>query len=271
MKGWVGALATLLVISALSFGGIEDTSTEFKTERELRFVSDDGAIHTHSGHLEIKMKGGQDYAILPNGTVVLEIPLNRIPADAASFRSEFESKITLLNRFPDDLSDPVAWVSTREHSHDLDALDDANLKVHTLVRIESDGKRLHDRSFCSVHQVPMELRNVGVQFGMLTFSAAERYCQEYFPHCRDFGMGGCTIPEGEEYKTVPIYICATCVMACQEYKADHPEPKQIDRFNLETRRPCRIRSKPARFHHEETCSPRPREFAVVRPGRGWFT
>lgn len=225
MKGWFGTLATLLVAPAFSFGGIEDTSADFKTERELRFVSGDGATHTYSGRLEIKKKGDQDYAVLRDGPTIVEVTLDQLSADPASFRSGLESKITLLDRFPDDSSAPIAWVSTREHSDNLDALDDANLKVHTLVRIESDGKRIYDRSFCAVHQIPMELRNVGVAFGLLKFSAAERYCQEHFPNYRDFGMGGCTIPEGEEYKTVPIYICATCVTACNEYKARHPDPK----------------------------------------------
>jgi hypothetical protein len=107
-------------------------------------------------------------------------------------------------------------------------LDDAHNQLQTLISVESDRKRIYDRSFCSVHQVAMEPRSVKIAFGMLMFSSAERYCQEHFPHYLDFGIGGCVMSDGDESKTIQIYICPACVTACNEYKAAHPEPPRSD-------------------------------------------
>ena len=93
-------------------------------------------------------------------------------------RSGLECKVTVLNRVPDDLWSPTAWVGKRDHIDYDDLLDDAHNNLQTLLSIESDGKRQYDRSFCSVHQVAMESRNVEIAYGMLAFPAAERYCQD---------------------------------------------------------------------------------------------
>jgi hypothetical protein len=194
-----------------------------ETERELKYVGGDGATRSYSGRVEIKKKDNQDYAVMHSDIAVLEIQLLSLEADAAGLRSGLDCKITVLNRFPDDLRAPTAWIGKREHLDDQDMRDDAHDQLQTLVSIESDGKRIYDRSFCSVHQVAMELRSVNVAFGMLAFPSAERYCQEHFPHYRDFGIGGCVMSEGDENKTIQIYICPACVKACNEYKAAHPE------------------------------------------------
>jgi hypothetical protein len=194
-----------------------------ESDRELKFVRGDGVTRTYAGNLEIKKKGNQEYAVVHDDTAVLEMPLAPFEAEAAAFRSGLNCKITLLHRFPDDLWAPTAWIGKREHLDDQDMRDDAHDQLQTLVSIESDGKRIYDRSFCSVHQVAMELRSVNVAFGMLAFPSAERYCQEHFPHYRDFGIGGCVMSEGDENKTIQIYICPACVKACNEYKAAHPE------------------------------------------------
>jgi hypothetical protein len=106
--------------------------------------------------------------------------------------------------------------------------DDAHDQLQTLIRVESNGKRIYDRSFCSVHQVAMELRSVKVAFGLLAFPSAERFCQEHFPHYRDFGIGGCVMTAGDEDKNIQIYGCPACVTACNAYKAAHPEPPRSD-------------------------------------------
>jgi hypothetical protein len=191
---------------------------------ELKFVSGDGVTRTYSGRLEIKQKANQDYAIVRDNAEVLEIPLVSLSTDAAGFRRGLECTIVVQNLTPDDLSSPVAWVGKREHVDAQDLLDDAHNQLQTLIKVESDGKRIYDRSFCSVHQRTMELRNVSVAFGMLAFSSAELYCQDKFPHYRDFGIGGCVMGEGDEHKMIPIYICPACVTACNEYKAAHPAP-----------------------------------------------
>jgi hypothetical protein len=58
-----------------------------ETERELKFVSGDGATRSYSGRVEMKKKGDQNYAIMHDDTAVLEIPLASLEADAAAFRS----------------------------------------------------------------------------------------------------------------------------------------------------------------------------------------
>lgn len=193
-------------------------------EGEFKLTSGDGATRTYSGHLEIKKKGNQDYAVVHKDSAVLEIPLPALTANAAGVRSGINCKITVVNRLPADLWAPIAWVGKREHLDDQDMRDDAHNQLQTLVSVESNGKRIYDRSFCSVHQVAMELRTVEVAFGLIAFSSAERYCQDHFPHYRDFGIGGCLISEGDENKTIQIYICPACVAACNEYKAANPEP-----------------------------------------------
>ena len=191
---------------------------------ELKFVSGDGVTRTYSGRLEIKKKEDQDYAVVRDDLAVLEIPLVSLSADAAGLRPGIECTIAVQNQPPDDLWSPIAWVGKREHLDAQDMLDDAHNQLQTLIKVESDGKRIYDRSFCAVHQRTMELRNVGVTFGLLAFSSAERYCQDHFPHYRDFGIGGCVMSKGDEDKTIPIYICPACVTACNEYKAAHPTP-----------------------------------------------
>jgi hypothetical protein len=199
-----------------------------ESEGELKFVSGDGATRSFHGRVEIKKKNNQDYALVHDHITILEIPLPPLAADAAGFRSGLHCTITVLNRFPDDLWAPTAWVGKREHLDDQDMRDDTHDQLQTLVRVESDEKRIYDRSFCSVHQVTMELRTVEVAFGMLMFPAAERYCQEHFPHYRDFGIGGCVMTKGDENKTIQIYVCPACVAACNEYKAAHPAPPDTD-------------------------------------------
>jgi hypothetical protein len=191
---------------------------------ELRLVSGDGVTRTFSGRLEVKKKDIEDYGIIREGFVVVEIPLSSLSADAAGFRAGIECTITVQHYVPDDLWAPSAWVGKREHLDAQDMIYDAHNQLQTLIKVESDGKRIYDRSFCSVHQHAMELRNVSIAFGMLAFSSAERYCQDHFPHYRDFGIGGCVMSEGDENKMIPIYICAACVAACNEYKAAHPTP-----------------------------------------------
>jgi hypothetical protein len=189
-------------------------------EGELKFVSGDGATRSYSGRVEIKEKDNQDYAVVHDNIAVLEIPLLSLQADAARLRSGLECKITVLNRFPDDLWAPTAWVGKREHLDGQDMTDDAHDQLQMLISVESDGKRIYDRSFCSVHQIAMELRTVDIAYGMLAFPAAERYCQDHFPHYRDFAIGGCVV--GDE-KTARIYLCRACLTACKEYKGAHPD------------------------------------------------
>lgn len=170
-----------------AFNGYVNSDGQLKVgfgenEGELKFVNGDGVTRTYSGRLEIKKKGNQDYAVLQDDIVILEIPLASLEAEAAAFRSGLKCKITLLHRIPDDLWAPTAWVGKREHWDGQDMLDDAHDQLQTLISVESDGKRIYDRSFCSVRQVVMEPRNVKVAFGMLAFASAERYCQEHFPH-----------------------------------------------------------------------------------------
>ena len=191
---------------------------------ELKFVSGDGGIRTYSGRLGIKKKDQVDYAVVRDTLAVLEIPLESPLINAAEFRPDLEYTITVQNLVPQDLWSPSAWVGKREHLDFQDMLDDAHNQLQTLVKVESDGKRIYDRSFCPVHQRVMELRNVGIVFGMLAFSSAERYCQDHFPYYRDFGIGGCVMTTGDENKRIPMYICSDCVTACNEYQTAHPAP-----------------------------------------------
>ena len=193
-------------------------------ERELKFVSGNGQTRSYSGRVEIKKKDDQSYAVLQEDAAVLEFPLSFPEVEAAAFQPGLDCKITVQNRVPHDLSAPAVWVGKREHADARDMLGDAHTQLQTLIAIENGGKRVYDRSFCAVHERSMELRNVGVAFGMLGFSASERYCQDHFPHYRDFGIGGCVMSEGDENKTIPIYICPDCVAACNEYKTKHAEP-----------------------------------------------
>lgn len=191
-----------------------------ETEGELKFVSGDGATRSYSGRVEIKKKDKQDYAVLRADTTVLEIPLGLLEA-TTGLGSGLECKITVLNRFPEgDLGAPIAWVGKREHLDDQDMTDDAHDQLQMLVSIESDGKRIYDRSFCSVHQAPMELHTVEIAYGMLAFSSTEQYCQKHFPNYRNFASGGCMV---DDEKTAQIYICPACVTACDEYQRAHPD------------------------------------------------
>jgi hypothetical protein len=191
---------------------------------ELRLIGGDGVTRTFSGRLEVKKKDNVDYAIVRDDLSVLEIPLSPLSADAAGFRPGIECTITVENHVSDDLWSPSAWVSKREHLDSQDMLHDVHNQLQTLIKVESDGKRIYDRSFCSVHQQAMELRNVSVAFGMLAFSSEEHYCQDHFPHYRDFGIGGCVMTKGDENKMISMYICPACITACNEYKAAHPKP-----------------------------------------------
>lgn len=186
---------------------------------ELKFVRGDGAQRTYSGRLEIKKKAEQDWAVLHDGASTVEILLASLGPEAARLKPARSCTVTVLNRIPDDLWTPMAWVGRREHIDHDDMMEDAHAHLQTLVSMEIDGKGIYDRSFCSVHQVVMELRTVEVAFGMLAFPADERYCQEQFPHYRDFAVGGCVMTPEEENKAIPMYICPACVTACNEYKA----------------------------------------------------
>ncbi|MDQ3199400.1 MAG: hypothetical protein M3Q46_09500, partial [Verrucomicrobiota bacterium] len=168
--------------------------------RELKFVRGDDAIRSYSGHVEIKRKDNQDYAVLRGSGAVVEIRLHSLGPDAAGFRRASEGIVTVLDHVPDDLWTPSAWVGKREHLDEEDMLEDAHNRFQTLLKVESGKKVIYDRSFCSVHQVSMELRTVEVAFGMLVFAPTERYCQDHFPHYRDFAIGGCVMDMNDEGK-----------------------------------------------------------------------
>jgi hypothetical protein len=196
-----------------------------EAEGELKFVRGDGATRTYSGSVGIKKKEDQEYAVLHSDGKVLEIPLLPLRVKSTGVGAGLECLVTVENRPPDDLWSPIAWVGKREHVDYKDVMDDAHNELQALVKIESNGKRIYDRSFCSVHAVAMELRTVEVAFGMLAFSDTERYCQDHFPHYRDFAIGGCVMSKEDEGKKVPIYVCPACVAGCNEYKAAQPEPR----------------------------------------------
>lgn len=193
---------------------------------ELKFVRGEGTISTYSGRLEVKQKGEQRYGVVHDDAAVIEIRLGSLSAEAAAFRSGLGCTITLEHRFPDDLWAPTAWVGRREHLDDQDMIDNAHNELHTLVKVESEGRRIYDRAVCSVHDVAMELRKVTVAFGMLAFPAVEQHCQDRFPNYRDFGIGGCVMTEGDEDKMIQKYVCPACVAACNEYKAGNPDPSK---------------------------------------------
>jgi len=181
---------------------------------ELKFVRGDGTTRTYSGRLEITKKTNEDWAVLRDGTSVIEIALISLGAEAARLQSGLECEVTVLNRISSDLGAPSVWVGKRDHIDYDDVMDDAYNDLQILISVQSDGKRLYDRSFCLVHQVAMESRNVEIAYGMLGFPAAERYCQDHFPHYRDFAVGGCMVGDEE---TAQIYVCPACVAACDAY------------------------------------------------------
>jgi hypothetical protein len=191
---------------------------------ELKFVRSTGRKSTHSGVLEVRKSDKQNWAVLRDKGSVVEIPMT-LP-EVAALPPGLKCKATVLDQIPDDLWTQMVWVGKREHLDWDDASADAHDSFQLLVKLESNGKILFDRSTCSVHHTAMKLRDVPIAYGMLAWSKAERYCNEHFPHFREFAVGGCLVGEKQSTR---IYVCPACVAACREYSRIHGAGEKTSR------------------------------------------
>jgi hypothetical protein len=190
---------------------------------ELKFVRSTGRRSTHSGVLEVRTKDKESWAVLRDKGSVLEIPMTLPEVNA--LRPGLKCKATVLDQIPDDLWTPIVWVGKREHLDSDDAISDVHDSLQLLVKVESTRTILFDRSICSVHHRAMKLRKVPIAYGMLIWTKAERYCNEHFPHFREFAVGGCLVGEKQSTR---IYVCSDCVAACKEYSRLYGEAEKTN-------------------------------------------
>lgn len=192
-------------------------------EGELKFVTHSGKETSFTGPVQIKESGDRREVSVQTQDHVIEIPLYSSKIDRRGLRNEMTCTVTVLDERSEDLDTPIAIVGQREHLDWSDSVDDAHDSFQILVKIATDNEIVFDRSICSVHRQEMELRQVSIAYGLLIFSAAERFCDDHFPYSRDYARGGCV--DGGEIKVAAIYICPLCVTACNEYKQSHPDDK----------------------------------------------
>jgi hypothetical protein len=193
-------------------------------ESELKFVRSTGRPSTYVGVLQIKkMPDRNSPGVSRNKDWVVEIVLNGVDPGLDFLPTGVKCKVTVLDQDSDDLRTPMAWIGKREHLDWEDAIDDAHDRLQTMLKVEGNGTTLFDRSICGLHHIPMKLREVPIEYGMLAQSTIEAYCDPKFPHFREYAAGGCLV--GEK-KTTRIYICPACVAACKEYSKAHPEPEK---------------------------------------------
>lgn len=194
----------------------------FQREVERLPSQPSGREHTYSGVAKIRSDGQSQWVVLKDHDTVVELPtLGPHRPTQYILESGHRYSVTVLEKWSVDVNRLVGVVSKREHVDWTDCVDDAGVSaIQQLIRITDGDNVVFDHSICSSHHVKMELRNVEIAYGMLSYSKAESYCTGHYPNFRDFAAGGCV--EGDE-KFAPIYICAKCVAECNEYKRQHPE------------------------------------------------
>jgi hypothetical protein len=124
--------------------------------------------------------------------------------------------VTLRDEADFDTGSALAFVSDREHKKFEELIADS--KTYLLVRIQDGGEVVYDRAVCEVHHVKMAEKIARVVYGMWAASSDEEVtCTRFFPHYRDFILGGCLVSDSSP-KTGLLYICPKCVEECARLK-----------------------------------------------------
>jgi len=195
---------------------------------ELKFVRPKtGQTTKYFGHVRIKkLENHVGVGVLNEGDRVVEIMFSGTDPSLGFIQSGREYSVTVVDQDLADLRDPIVVVGKREHVDWFDAVDDAYDQLQLLVRIESNGMILFDKSICGTHHIAMNLTEVPIAYGMLASTETEIYCDTHFPHFRDYAAGGCLV---QEEKTTWVYVCPACVAACKEYARIHPKSEKATR------------------------------------------
>lgn len=211
------------------FSGFDQVTVESLTDDSVDYLArPSGAEKTYSGIVKEKTVDDARWAVLFDHGAVVEVPVATAGyPQQVNLTSGQTYTVTMLEELADDINTVIGVVSKREHVDWFDAVDDAGLAgIHQLIRITQGSTVIFDRSICSMHHEPMELRTVKIAYGMLgAASWAESYCMGHFPHFRNFAAGGCVVQDAE---TTSIYICPKCVAECKEYAQQHPEKVKPD-------------------------------------------
>jgi hypothetical protein len=124
--------------------------------------------------------------------------------------------VTLRDEDNLDTNSAVAFASDREHKSFNELIEDS--KTYVLVRIQDGSEVVFDRSVCEIYHVRMTERMAGVAYGMgAPSNQTEATCARFFPHYRDFILGGCVVSDSSPKKGL-VYVCPKCVEQCERLK-----------------------------------------------------
>ncbi len=101
--------------------------------------------------------------------------------------------------------------------------------IPELRRVEFKGQTIYDIEVCEVHKAEMELKEVGIAYGLpapQTNAPSADTERQLFPHRCEYSLGGCVVGP-DSPKTTKVYVCPKCKEAFEWWSGTATAPYSV--------------------------------------------